>query len=78
MGAFFISINIHQNKKGAYEKQEKILRGDGWTCHQEVVCSDADGGSGTDDGADSEADRELCVSVELGALGTETGIGFVG
>ena len=60
-----------------YEKQEKILRGDGWTCHQEVVCTDADGGSGTEDGSDGEADRELCVSVELEALGTERVGGFV-
>ena len=42
-----------------------------------MVCTDADGGLGTEDGADGEADNELCVSVELGALGTETGIGAV-
>ena len=62
VGAFFISINNHQNKKGAYEKQEKIPRGNGWTCHQEVVCTDANGGLGTEDGADGEADYELCAS----------------
>ena len=77
MGAFFISINNYQNKKGAYEKQETISRSDGWACHQTVVCTDADGGPGTEDGADGEADNELCVSVELGALGTEAGIGLV-
>ena len=42
-----------------------------------MVLTDADGGFGTEDGADGEADNELCVSVELGALGTETGIGLV-
>ncbi|MBO7581207.1 MAG: hypothetical protein J6T38_06795 [Bacteroidaceae bacterium] len=42
-----------------------------------MVLTDADGGLGTEDGADSEADNELCVSVELGALGSETGIGLV-
>ena len=60
-----------------YEKQEKVLRSDGWACHQAMVLTDAGGGLGTEDGADGEADNELCVSVELGALGSETGIGLV-
>ena len=60
-----------------YEKQEKVLRSYGWACHQAMVLTDADGGFGTEDGADGEADNELCVSVELGALGSETGIGAV-
>ena len=43
-----------------------------------MVRADADGGAGTADGADGEADYELCVSVELGAVGTEECIGTVG
>ena len=43
-----------------------------------MVRGDADGGTGGADGADGEADYELCVSVELGAVGTEECIGTVG
>lgn len=43
-----------------------------------MVCQDADSGAGRADGADGEADYELCVSVELGAVGTEECVGAVG
>lgn len=69
--------NKQIDKIMGYEKQEKVLRSDGWACHQAMVLTDANGGLGTEDGADGEADNELCVSVEHGALGSETGIGLV-
>jgi len=40
--------------------------------------TDADGGTGTAVGADGEADRELRVSAQHGAVGTETAVGAVG
>ena len=77
---FIINKTIkHDEKENEREwtTSKEVPRSNGWACHQAVVLTDADGGLGTEDGADGEADNELCVSVELGALGTETGIGAV-
>ena len=78
---FFIINKLKKHGKKENEREwttsKEVPRSDGWACHQAMVCTDADGGLGTEDGADGEADNELCVSVELGALGTEAGIGLV-
>ena len=53
-------------------------QGRGRADNREMVCTDADGGTGAADGADGEADRELCVQEQHGTVGAEVGGAAVG
>ena len=55
-----------------------VPRGGGWASDQKVVCTYADGEAGAADGADGEADYELCLSAQSAFMGTETAIGTGG